>query len=182
MKFLSILFFVIFSVGCQLSPTKISEESSGALKNIVFVDTRSALEFESFHLEGSIHLQTSDFLILQNGLSKNKKNRILDPDLKSIIQRLAIKGVHPERKIVLMGSPAKSVESLKWNWLLKQIDVLNVEMVSFEEAKKKYQRQIQKPISTDAWTLNTEISLVQETVFKKSNQCFVQWLDGFCQN
>lgn len=182
MKIIFCLFFLIFSFGCQLSPTKISQENAGSLKNTVFVDTRSALEYESFHLEGSIHLQTSDFLVLQNGLSKNKKNRVLDPDLKSVIERLAIKGIHPDRKIILMGSPANSIETLKWNWLLKHIEVLNTEVISFEDAKKMYQRQIQKPTSLDPWILKTEKTIVEERIYKKSSQCFVQWLDGFCQN
>ena len=65
MKFIYLLFLLIFS--CQQKMTKAIEESADVFApRTVLIDTRSALDFQSFHIKGSSNLLVEDFLILKS--------------------------------------------------------------------------------------------------------------------
>ena len=104
---LVLLSLVILS--CQQKPTRISEESAQVFDSrVVLIDTRSALNYESFHIEGSENLLVDDFLILKNPKSKT---RIFDPDLLQTVERLANKGIHPSKFILLIGDKEDSIDN-----------------------------------------------------------------------
>lgn len=118
---------VVFLGACQMAPTKIKTEVGGPAENTVLVDTRSSLEFSTYHVSGSVHLNTSDFLILKNA---NTQQRQFDPDLEQTIERLAKRGISPDKKIILISNKKDSEENQKWNWLLNKVEVKNVQMIS----------------------------------------------------
>lgn len=181
MLHLILSFFLI--LGCQLKPTQIKEEPANQdNKNLVLVDTRSALEFVSFNISGSINLNTGDYLILKN--PKTSK-RILDPDLPQIIERLASRGISPVKKILLLSNTKDSIENKKWNWLLKQLGVREVAMMGFDEYRALHKNRVPQapplPASTSDYKRDfkkdpKEVKLLQI----KADQCFVNWSDQAC--
>ncbi|MBC7421268.1 MAG: hypothetical protein H7328_11120 [Bdellovibrio sp.] len=178
MKYLSAFLF-IFAVGCQMAPTKVMEESVNVFaENTVLVDTRSAFNYASFHIVGSVNLVTEDFLILKNPLTKR---RIFDPDLKQTIERLARRGISPNKKIILISDQAKSDENKKWQWLFKNIEIEDVNLTGFEDFRKKYpNRAFSEPTRSAVWKLQISEDLQNEFIFKKAPDCFVKWSDKKC--
>lgn len=172
--------FLILFVGCQNKPTKVLEETVNVFaKDKVMVDTRSAFEYASFHIEGSVNLNTSDFLILKD---PRKKTYIMDPDLTQTIERLAKRGISPEKKIYLIGNTADSFENKKWQWLLKSLEVEDVVLVEFAEFRKDFkngryaQAKAERP-----WYLKTSEEFQKEFIVKKSKDCFVKWSEKSCK-
>lgn len=173
--FLVAVFVGVAFVGCQSKPTKVTEESGNRdSQNQVLVDTRTALEYESFHISGSGHLRSDDFLVLQN--PKTKK-RILDPDIEQIVERLARRGISPNREIVLLSDRADSVENKKWNWLLLQLGVKNVVMMSLPIYRDIHKnRPPQSPAErAPVWTIERP-----QLIKAQAQQCFVAWSDEHC--
>lgn len=179
--FLFLASFMVFS--CQQKPTKVVEESANVFdQQIVLIDTRKPLDYESFHVEGSYNLWWEDFVILQNPGSRAKnKKRIFDPDLRQTIERLAKKGVSPNRKIYLIGSTPDSVENKKWRWLLSYLEVTNVQPHSVKEISKTKTGRFAEAKSVAPWVLKASEEYQNEFIIKKAPQCFVQWSDRICQ-
>lgn len=179
MKFVC-LFVLLIVVGCQNSPTKVLEENVNVFgNNTVLVDTRSAFNFVSFHVPGSVNLNTSDYLILKN---PKTSLRILDPDIQQTIERLAKRGINPNKRVILLSDSTESVESKKWRWLLRNIEVESVNLMTIAEFKKEYKaRPFAEPKSESSWTLNTSEDLQKEFIIKKSKDCFVNWSDKICK-
>ena len=169
-----VLAFVMGVVGCQMKPTKTSDEAGNRDAGRVLVDTRTALQYESFHVSGSIHLRSDEFLVLQNARTKT---RILDPDIDQIVERLARRGVSPSREIVLISDKADSVENKKWNWLLFQLNVKNVTMMSlqsYRDANKSRPPQA-SPERAATWSIERP-----QLIKAQAQQCFVSWSDEKC--
>ena len=62
---LSGVFLMLMS--CQQKPTKVMEESVDVFEpRTVLIDTRDSLQFQSYHIQGSVNLNSFDFLILKN--------------------------------------------------------------------------------------------------------------------
>ena len=178
-KIFLVLFTVVF-VGCQSKPTKVIEETVNVFaKDSVMVDTRSAFNYESFHIEGSVNLNTSDYLVLKD---PRKKTYVLDPDIAQTIERLAKRGITPEKKIYLVGDKADSVENKKWQWLFKNIEVEDVILVEFNEFRKEYKNlRFAIAKSERPWILKTSDEFQKEFVLKKSKDCFVKWSAKLCK-
>jgi 3-mercaptopyruvate sulfurtransferase SseA len=166
-------------VGCKSGPTKIMEESVNVFAdNIVLVDTHSSFYFSSYHLKGSVNLVTTDFLILKN---PRTKRRILDPDLNQTIERLAKRGISPTRRVVLLSDKAQSVESKKWRWLLKNLEVENVTIMTIAEFKKSAQfKEYSDPQPEPVWALRSSADMQKEFILKKSKICFLNWNEKKC--
>ena len=146
--------------------------------NTVIVDTRSGFDYASFHIPGSINLESSQFLILKNPL---KGLRIMDPDLVQIIERLARRGVSPEKKVILISQKANSDENKKWQWLLRNLQIEDISVTSLEEFRKKFpNRQFAEPTRSEVWALQISEDLQNEFILKKSSDCFVTWSDKKC--
>ena len=175
-----VLSFLILFVGCQSKPTRVLEETVNVFaKDSVMIDTRSAFEYASFHIEGSANLSTSDFLILKD---PKKKSYVMDPDLAQTIERLAKRGIAPEKKIYLLGNRADSPENKKWQWLLKNLEVEDVVLVEFSEFRKDFKNgRYAQAKSERPWYLKSSEEFQKEFIIKKSKDCFVKWSDTLCK-
>ncbi|MBC7742470.1 MAG: hypothetical protein H7061_09745 [Bdellovibrionaceae bacterium] len=179
MRYLTLILFLSLAA-CQMKPTQVMEESVNAFaENTVLVDTRSAFEYASFHIQGSINLSSGDFLILKNPLTQR---RILDPDLKQTIERLAHRGITPNKRILLLSNQAGNEENKKWQWLLKNLEIEDVRLMSMNDFRKAYpNRQFALPSREAAWDIKTSEELQNEFIFKKAPECFVKWSESKCQ-
>lgn len=185
-----LLLLSILISGCQQVPTSALEETVDVFEpRGVLVDTRSALDFNSFNIPGSVNLLVDDFLIVQNPMVnlKNQK-KSFDPNLNSIIERLAKRGISPLKKIYLIGSKKDSIENKKWKWLLNNLDVKEVELTSLEQFKKNKTRRFSLPESENIWTLHLGPELTQELIINRAKKCFVKnyskndkWDEKYCR-
>lgn len=172
-------FFLVLS--CQQKPTKVIEESAQVFKkNTVLIDTRSPLQYESFHIEGAQNLWWEDFVLLTNVKSK-KRN--FDPDLQQTIRRLALKGIHPDVTVYLINDQSSSLENKKWKWLLSYLDVRNVELKSLADLRKSKSGSINRFAQAEPqteWTLKTSEDFQKDLVEKKIPRCFIKWDEKNC--
>lgn len=170
---LFVIFF--FILGCQSKPTVVRETSVNQYnKNVILVDTRSAFDYTSFHVSGSVNLNSGDFLILKN---PKINKRVLDPDIPQIIERLAKRGVSPLKTVLLISDKKDSVENKKWNWLLRKLDVRDVLMTSLNDYRAQHKNSVPQamPESVSAW----EVKNIK-TILQNADQCFVNWSDEKC--
>ena len=165
---------------CQQAPTKSLEETTNIFaEETVLVDTRSSFLYTSSHIQGSVNLVTADFLILKNPRTKTHS---MDPDLQQIVERLARRGLHPSKKILLIGEAKNSVENLKWAWLLKLLGLDKVRMVSLAEFKKSHPNGRYKDSErSEIWNIELSSELQQEFILKKAPDCFVTWSAKRCE-
>ena len=165
--------------GCQIAPTKTFNEDANPFgTDAVLVDTRESFFYVSSHIPGSINLVTTDFLILKD--PKNKR-RIMDPDLEQTIERLSKKGIHPAKKVTLIADAKNSIENKKWAWLLKQLGIDSIQMLSINEFKKAHPNQrFAEPSRADVWKLQQSPEMQQEFILNKGNDCFVSFSDKKC--
>lgn len=167
--------FLVFLFGCQMRPTQSKEESASYhKKDVILVDTRSALEFESYHFSGSVSLRTDDFLILKE--PKTKK-RILDPDISQVIERLAKRGISPLKSVLLISEKKDSNENKKWQWLLKNLEIRDIVLMGFDEYRQinKIRLPQDPPEPMPVWTV-TALSNIRQN----SENCFVNWSELKC--
>lgn len=173
-NFVTTALILIFLSACQMAPTKIKNEVGGKTEATVLVDTRSSLEYSTYRVSGSVHLSTSDFLILKNA---NTQQRQFDPDLEQTIERLAKRGISPSKKIILISNKKDSDENKKWNWLLNKIQVKNIELTSLDDYIKAHSPLIPKPEPerNDVWSVDNKTEIL-----KLAPNCFVSWNLNSC--
>ncbi len=186
--FLACIF--LFLLSCQQKPTTALEESVDVFEpRGVLVDTRDALSFNSFHIEGSVNLLVEDFLILQNPMAdlKNQK-RIFDGNLPNVIERLARRGIGSQKKIYLINEQKNAIDNQKWAWLLKNLEIKDVEMATLEQFRKLKKNRFSLPERQPVWDLKLSKSLQKEFIFNKANRCFAKrfkskekWDEKYCQ-
>jgi hypothetical protein len=174
-KILILNFLVLFFSACQLAPTKVKNEVGGtANPNVVYADTRSALAHSTYHPSGTVSLNTDDFIILKNAATQE---RVLDPDLDQLVERLAKRGISPLKKVKLISNKKDSEENKKWKWLLSKLDVNHVEFLTLDEyiQQNRPLRPQPEPERANVWPVpNAAIILT------KSQSCFVNWSDADC--
>lgn len=139
---LSLLAIMIFT-GCQLKPTKVTNQETVILEagspqalmrgNPVILDVRPAFEFNLLHVPGSINVRWEDFS--QN----NPRSRgLLQNDLFAVARRLALIGIDPQTKVVVLGKgPAGQGEEGRVAWTLQTLGIKDVHTVlhtNFREA------------------------------------------------
>ena len=167
--------FVILLSGCQQAPTRIKDEIGGTPdKSVVLADTRSSLEFSTFHIRGSVNLNSQDFLVLKN---TKTKTRILDPDMPQNIERLAKKGISPLKTIILIAEKKESDESKKWQWFLRELGVMDVQLMSLDEFRVQHKNLRPQPEPPRMPTWNVEVN---QRFLEKSAECFVNWSEKLC--
>lgn len=168
-------------LGCQQAPTTaLTEVADPFVTDSVLVDTRDSFLYVSSHIQGSVNLVTGDYLILKN---PKIKKRIMDPDLEQTIERLSKKGISPNKRIVLLSEKKESTENKKWAWLLKQLGVDHIEMMSMAEFKRNHpNKRYAEPRRTDIWKLQQSADIQQEFILNKGDDCFVSWSDKRCSN
>ena len=145
-------------------------------EKFILADTRSALEYNSFHLSGCVYLNTSDFLVNKNQITKKKK---LDPDMQQNIERLAKKGLSPSKSVLLITDDVDSLEVKKWKWFLKRLGFSNIQRMTLDDYRKKNPIRVPQPepLREDPWTVVNSDLIVIESEF-----CFVNWTESNCQN
>lgn len=167
------LMFLILGA-CQMAPTKIKNEVGGAQPDTVFADTRPSLDYVGFRIPGSVHLNSDDFIILVN---PEKRTRKLDPDINQTIERLAKKGINPNKKIVLIADNKNQVSAKKWKWLLNNLTVADVSIVIFDDYVKQNAplRPAAEPERVVPWT-----SEAKPNWYLKSDNCFIVFDEKSC--
>lgn len=187
MKYLIVSLLLIFTVGCQQKPTTALEESADAFEErTILVDTRSALDFASFHIKGSTNLLVEDFLILKNPLAQPKnQKRVFDTNLQNVVERLAARGIHPSKRIYLMGTKADSIENKKWKWLLYNLEIEDISLHSVDQVRKIKNGNFSEIEKQMPWVLKSSPDFQKEFVLIKAQKCFVdqilKWNDKFCK-
>lgn len=174
------IFLLVGVFSCQSRQTKSIEESANVFKTeTVLVDTRSAFLYASAHIKGSVNLSSQDFLLLKNPLTKT---RVFDPDLIQTIERLAKRGIHPSKKVLLLSDSKDSVEIKKWTWLLKLLEVESIEATGFQDFRKQTKNaRYAEPREEKPWTLGLGEDLQNEFIIKKAPDCFVTWSPKKCE-
>lgn len=174
-KFLVPFFIAVFFVGCQMAPTTALEESVDVFAaRTVLVDTRSALDFNSFNIKGSTNLLVDDFVVLQNPLAKPKnQKRYFDSNLKNMIERLARRGIHPSKKIILIGAKKDSIENKKWKWMLNNLEISEVALYSIEQVRKMKHGNFAEIEAEQPWELKLSPDEQKEFILSKAQKCFV---------
>lgn len=176
MKVLLLVFILALTGACQQKPTRTIEESTQVYdRKAVLIDTRNPFLYDSFHIEGSENLWSEDFLILTN---PKKKTRMLDPDLNQTVQRLASKGIHPNKTVILLNDKPDAIENKKWKWLLSYLEIKSIQTRSLDDFKKSTKGQnnrFAKPEPQQPWKLLTSEDFQKDLVLKKAPKCFVKW-------
>ena len=180
MKFAVLLLVMLTAVGCQQQPTKSIEEVSNVFRTeTVLVDTRTAFLFASSHIKGSVNLESADFLLLKN---PRTKKRIFDPDLNQTIERLAKRGIHPSKKVLLLSDTKNSDENKKWTWLLGLLEIEDIESMSLDDFRKEFKNaRYADPDRATVWTLKLSPELQNEFIINKAPNCFVVWSSKKCE-
>ena len=175
-----LIFTLMGTFACQLKPTRSIEESANVFKTeTVLVDTRSAFLYASAHVKGSVNLSSQDFLLLKNPLNKT---RVFDPDLNQTIERLAKRGIHPSKKVLLLSDSKDSAENKKWTWLLKLLEVDSIETTSFQDFRKLTKNaRYAEPNIEKPWSLELSEDLQNEFIIKKAPDCFITWSPKKCE-
>ena len=150
---------------------------------VVYVDTRSALEYESFHIPGTVHLWWEDFLY-SGSIKSNQK--FFEPELKNLVRRLALKGVQPDKQLILIHNKNDSSELLRWVWLFKKIKIENVQIKTLEHLKqnsKGQNRRFQEPLAQETWNdlKGWNQAEYQDKVLKLATKCFVSFQADSCK-
>lgn len=172
----------LFLCSCQQRPTKAITETVNPLKqDFVLLDTRAALDFESFSVSGSTHIWWEDFLVRSEGVQKKSGSRYKLDDLEKIIERLASRGVSPIKEIILIGTTADSVENLKWNWLLKSLEIRDIKRISLNQAKTQFAGRRGRPDSEVSWKLTQSEDFQKEFILNFSQKCFIQFSVSDCK-
>lgn len=160
------------------------EESVDAFnKQTVLVDTRTAFKYASYHIEGSVNLETASYLIIKN---PKKNDRQMDNDLAQTIERLARRGIAPNKFIILLNDKATDIENKKWEWLLNRLEISQVQLISIEDFKRQLSshRRVDRfatPSAVDPWKLKMSPEMQNELILKKSHDCFVNWSENKCK-
>lgn len=174
-KLIVALLFISAVVGCQQAPTTALEESVDVFAaRTVLVDTRSALDFNSFNIKGSTNLLVDDFVVLQNPLAKPKnQKRYFDSNLKNMIERLARRGIHPSKKIILIGSKKDSIENKKWKWMMNSLEISEVSLYSLDQVRKIRHGNFAEIEAEQPWELKLSEAEQKEFILSKAQKCFV---------
>lgn len=135
------LFVVLVTiVGCQQAPTKITQatqlsgdlllkNTSGPLQvdeSTILVDTRAPFEYSVAHAPGAINFQWQDF-----ASPKTTTPGKVTSDLEGLAHRLALHGIAPDAKVVVMGSGKGGMgEEGRVAWSLVHMGVRDVQIAS----------------------------------------------------
>lgn len=176
---------LLFLTGCLMKPTNLLEESVDALApNTVLVDTRSPLQYESFHIEGSVNIRAEDFIIVRNPTAKKKfQKRGMEQDLDLIISRLAEKGINRDNRVILLADKADANSNKRMKWLLKNLEVSEVQTENIDAFMQKNPGKFARPTTKEVWNLRSSRLFQKEFIIDKSERCFSdvkKWSEGFC--
>lgn len=127
------LVFILFLLSaCQHTPTKVTREEPVMGENLtaekllqgrpVILDARPAFEFNLAHIPGAVNVRWEDF-----SQPHPKFRGELQGDLFAIARRLALVGIDPDTKVVVVGKGAQGQgEEGRIAWTLKVLGVKEV--------------------------------------------------------
>lgn len=176
-----VLFGFLFS--CQQKPTRTIEESVNVFdRPIVLLDTRRSLDYSSYHISGAKDLWWQDFVIVDAKTSNSRKRKyFFEKDMTALIERLANRGLSPEKTVYLIGYKQDSTENKRWSWLLKLLDIQDVRLISMDAARKKFTGRRAEPGVEKPWALKTSFEFQDEFIIKKASECFIAFDDDKCK-
>lgn len=128
----AIIFAMLFVTSCQQKPTKVVAQeavigSTLTAENLikqkaVILDARAPFEFNISHVPGAINVQWEDFS-QPNSIYKG----LLQNDLFALARRLALIGIDPETKVVVLGKGSQGQgEEGRIAWTLNVLGVRDV--------------------------------------------------------
>lgn len=129
---------LLFLSGCQSpKPTLVTtnqtavfaqEENLRSLlsADTLIVDTRREFDFGLNQIPGSINLRFEDL----KAPSKGEKFLALDRDLYKLARRLALKGLEPQREILLLGE-GDLTSTMALAWALRRLGIEKVKTASY---------------------------------------------------
>lgn len=135
------LALTIFLTSCQLAPTKINETRAFNIEDLkqstslplrlsegtLVIDARSSFDFSMAHIPGSLNLHWEDFSQI-----RSRTPGVLQ-DFDSIARRLAIYGISPASKIIVVGNGKSGAgEEGRLAWMLYYLGVRNVQFACID--------------------------------------------------
>ncbi len=161
----------LFLSACVQKPTKIYESKSGFSQKIqqktrkplkvteetVVVDARSRFDFTMAHYPGSSHLLWESF-----SQAKGRFPGRLVEDLESARKRLQIKGLHPEKPVIIVGYGIDGKgEAGRLAWTLLYLGFDDVQVVGDNLLKPSSNIVNSKPTpNAPFWLLRTRPQLI----------------------
>jgi len=156
-------FLLAFISACAQKPTKVNTKvetpasllvsnASGPVKvtpETIVVDARKRFEYQMAHYPGSVHLRWESFTDPRNPLS----GQLLD-DNKRMVQRLALKGVHPRKAVIVIGEGRQGdASAARLAWTLFYYGVENVSLVgdSVLKLSSNIQETLEVPKNQELW-------------------------------
>ncbi len=122
----------LFLVSCQLGPTKVVQQQDIQSAKIsakkllegpaVILDVRAPFEFNLSHVPGAINVRWEDF-----SQAQDRYKGLLQKDLFSMARRLALVGIDPNTRVILLGKGSAGLgEEGRVAWTLKVLGVREV--------------------------------------------------------
>ena len=88
---------------------------------------------------------------------------------------------YANKRVILLSTKSSSDENKKWQWLLRNLEVENVRLMSVDEFRKAHpNRSFAEPNREPVWTLQISEDLQKEFIIKKAPDCFVKWSEAKC--
>lgn len=158
-----LLLSVLFFMGCQTQPTKVTETKSVQTnfeeirtklnKNTVILDTRDAVDFYVSKVPGSILVEWKDFSVP----NMDGAEGVLDIDPLNITRRLALWGIGPESEVIVLGKVFEKGQTQEAKmgrvaWMLKEMGVMNVKTFNYELFKREvFGLTETPPVNKEMW-------------------------------
>lgn len=120
-------------VGCQVMPTKVTEQEAAQIESgktlsalmkekPVLLDARSSFEFNLNHVPGAINVRWEDF-----SQQDPRSRGMLEPDLFALARRLSLIGIDLETPVLVLGKGLQGQgEEGRVAWTLKVLGVQKV--------------------------------------------------------
>lgn len=159
------LFLIVFlAFGCAQKPTRVSVKKAPSAEMLakraklpvkvtsrtIVVDARTRFEYQMAHYPGSVHLRWESFTN-----PKGKSPGRISGESKILVQRLALKGLHPDKQVIVVGDGTQGdSSSARLAWTLFFLGIKDVQVVdkSVLGLTSNITDESQKVKNADMWT------------------------------
>lgn len=147
---------------CQHKPTIVTETTEVPFQRLIqeahkkidlaeetlVIDARSSFSYSMAHLPESINLHWADFVA-----SRGREAWLLGEEPQQLARRLQLKGVHPDRSIVILGDGLQGEGEEAWlAWLLAFLGVEKVQVASINLFQNRLTNQVTEPkMNAEPW-------------------------------
>lgn len=174
---LSVIF--LFTISCQQKPTVVTSEapimneaSSASVQKWlqsllkeepVILDVRSTFDFNLSHVPSAVNVRWEDFA-QQDPHSRG----VLDPDLFALARRLALVGVSPDSKVLVLGKGLQGQgEEGRVAWTLRVLGVKNIYTLNHTELRSLRVQETPSVQNKPMWKPEVDETLMVDVkVFK----------------